>query len=54
MEAVENKILAVGCPKINIQIRMDNVAATRFYDSIGYKRNRVVSMGKRLVEDEAF
>ena len=54
MEAVEDKILAMGCPKINIQIRMDNVAATRFYKSIGYKRDKVVSMGKRLVEDESF
>ena len=54
MEAVEKKILAVGCPKINLQIRVDNIAALRFYESVGYKMDKVVSMGKRLVEDEPF
>lgn len=54
MEAVEKKILATGCPKINLLIRMDNTAAVKFYESIGYKMDEVVSMGKRLVEDESF
>ncbi len=52
MEAVEEKIRAMGCPKINLQIRTDNLAAIEFYESIGYKVDQVVSMGKRLVEDE--
>ena len=54
MEAVEKKILAMGCPKINLQIRTDNTTAVRFYESIGYEMDEVVSMGKRLVEDEPF
>ncbi len=52
MEAVEKKMLVMGCPKINLQIRTDNTAAVKFYESIGYKTDEVVSMGKRLVEDE--
>lgn len=51
MEAVEKKIVARGCPKINIQIRTNNNDAVKFYRSIGYKTDEVVSMGKRLVED---
>ena len=52
MEAVEGKIRAMGCPKINLQIRMTNLEAIKFYESIGYKDDQVVSFGKRLVEDE--
>ena len=51
MEAVEEKIRATGCPKINLQIRADNVEVVKFYESIGYKTEARVSMGKRLVED---
>ena len=54
MGVVEKKILAMDCPKINVQIRIDNTAAVKFYESIGYKMDEVVSMGKRLVEDEPF
>lgn len=51
MEAVEEKIRAMDCPKINLQIRADNLEAVKFYESIGYKTEARVSMGKRLVED---
>jgi ribosomal protein S18 acetylase RimI-like enzyme len=51
MEAVEEKIGALGCPKINIQVRADNKDTLKFYKSIGYKIDKVVSIGKRLEED---
>ena len=51
MEAVEEKIGALGCPKINIQVRADNKDTPTFYESIGYKIDKVVSIGKRLEED---
>jgi ribosomal protein S18 acetylase RimI-like enzyme len=51
MEAVEKKILGMGCPKINLQVRADSAAALAFYESVGYKMEERVSMGKRLVED---
>lgn len=51
MTAIEGKLLAIGCPKINLQIRTDNLSAVSFYKSIGYKTDDVISMGKRLVED---
>ena len=51
MEAIEGKLLAIGCPKINLQIRTDNIDAVKFYESIGYSTEERVSMGKRLVED---
>ena len=54
MGAAEGKILAMGCPKINLQVRADNAAVVRFYENIGYKTEDRISMGKRLVEDEPF
>ena len=51
MEAVEQLIRETGSPKINLQIRMTNLEAIRFYESIGYKDDKVVSYGKRLVPD---
>jgi ribosomal protein S18 acetylase RimI-like enzyme len=51
MEAVEEKIGALGCPKINIQVRADNKDTLKFYKDIGYKIDKVVSIGKRLEED---
>ncbi|MGB3294516.1 MAG: GNAT family acetyltransferase [Phormidesmis sp.] len=53
MGAVEQCLQAVGCPKINLQIRQDNLAATKFYARIGFAPDAVVSFGKRLVEDES-
>ena len=52
MEAIERKILSIGCPKINLQVRMDNTEVVEFYESIGYKTEDRISMGKRLVDDE--
>jgi ribosomal protein S18 acetylase RimI-like enzyme len=51
MEAIEEKLLEKGCPKINIQIRNNNSEAQAFYNKIGYITDDVVSMGKRLVAD---
>ena len=51
MAAVEEKLAAAGCPKINLQVRTSNLDAIRFYERIGFSQDAVVSMGKRLVED---
>lgn len=50
MEA-EQRLLEVGCPKINLQIRLDNVEAIEFYRSIGFVPDKAVSYGKRLIHD---
>ncbi len=48
----ERRLKAVGCPKINLQVRETNIDVLRFYQSIGYVQDRVVSLGKRLIEDK--
>ncbi|MEM7343031.1 MAG: GNAT family acetyltransferase [Chloroflexota bacterium] len=52
MDAVEARIKAKGCPKINLQIRSSNTQVIAFYQALGYVEDKVVSFGKRLESDE--
>jgi len=52
MKDIEEKLIARGCPKINLQIRSTNKEVIAFYESIGYSVDEVVSMGKRLISDD--
>lgn len=51
MLELEERLQAMGCPKLNIQVRESNVDVLRFYESMGYKRDACVSLGKRLIPD---
>ena len=53
MAAAEKSLLERGCPKINIQVRAGNTEALGFYRALGFKMDEAISMGKRLIEDEA-
>jgi ribosomal protein S18 acetylase RimI-like enzyme len=53
MEAAETYLRAVGCPKINLQVRSSNAGVIEFYNRIGFKMDDAVSLGKRLEPDEA-
>ena len=52
MSAVEERIERKGCPKINLQIRSTNESVLAFYESLGYRIDDVVGMGKRLEPDD--
>jgi ribosomal protein S18 acetylase RimI-like enzyme len=52
MDEVERRLRQLGCPKINLQIRRDNLQAIGFYERIGYTEDAVVSFGKRLTRDD--
>ncbi|HEX5057021.1 MAG TPA: GNAT family acetyltransferase [Gammaproteobacteria bacterium] len=49
--AVETRLHARGCPKINLQVRSHNRKVIAFYESLGYIESDLISMGKRLVDD---
>ena len=51
MEEAERRLRALGCPKINLQVRSDNEQALAFYARIGFQQDPVLSLGKRLVQD---
>jgi len=53
MQHVEESLLALGCPKLNLQIRSSNHAVQQFYQRLGYSTDEVVSFGKRLIVDES-
>ena len=52
MQEAERILQKAGCPKINLQIRTSNSDVIEFYKAIGYSIDDVVSMGKRLDQDE--
>ncbi|MGD2184618.1 MAG: GNAT family acetyltransferase [Desulfobacterales bacterium] len=54
MQEVERRIRSKGCPKINLQVRATNKESIKFYQSLGYKDDRVIGLGKRLEEDEPY
>ena len=52
MGELEDRLTALGCPKLNIQVRETNVDVLRFYEALGYRQDACVSLGKRLIPDE--
>jgi ribosomal protein S18 acetylase RimI-like enzyme len=51
MQEAEKRLKAVGCPKINLQVRETNLDVIQFYQNLGFVQDRVVSLGKRLIKD---
>lgn len=48
----ERRLRELGCPKINLQVRSANTAAIEFYRRMGFQVDEVISLGKRLIEDQ--
>jgi ribosomal protein S18 acetylase RimI-like enzyme len=51
MLALEARLAAIGCPKLNLMFRTENAGVEKFYEKLGYKRDDVIEMGKRLIPD---
>lgn len=52
MSEAERRLRALGCPKINLQVRNDNWDVINFYQQLGFCQDPVLSFGKRLVHDD--
>ena len=48
VDDVEARLAALGCPKVNLQIRAGNADVRAFYERLGYSVEERVSMGKVL------
>ena len=48
MHAVENGLVKIGCPKLNLQVRSTNNSVVSFYRALGYSIEERTSLGKRL------
>jgi len=48
MRSAEQGLEALGCPKVNLQVRATNIAVISFYRLLGYDIEERASLGKRL------
>lgn len=48
MKHVEEALTALGCAKLNLQVRTDNHEVVSFYKALGYVTEERISMGKPL------
>ena len=48
----EARLLALGCPKVQLMVRPDNTAARGFYEALGYETFETWNAGKRLIPDD--
>ena len=48
MDRAEEGLLELGCPKLNLQVRVSNAGVVAFYESRGYAVDNVISLGEPL------
>lgn len=48
---VEELLLEMGCPKVQLMVRPGNEDVLSFYDRLGYERFDTTTTGKRLIVD---
>ncbi|BBI92754.1 GNAT family acetyltransferase [Serratia symbiotica] len=51
---LEKKLIACGCPKIQLMVSEDNDSVVDMYEKLGYELQDIVSLGKRLIEDQEY
>jgi ribosomal protein S18 acetylase RimI-like enzyme len=44
----ESRLRAMGCIKVNLEVRASNIATTEFYGRVGYSIEERASMSKML------
>ncbi len=54
LNRLEKKLVARGCPKINLMVREDNDVVMGFYEKLDYEMQDSVCLGKRLIEDREY
>jgi ribosomal protein S18 acetylase RimI-like enzyme len=48
VRSAEAGLFALGCPKVNLQVRSSNAEVVAFYRALGYSVEDRVSLGRRL------
>ncbi|MGL9736109.1 MAG: GNAT family acetyltransferase [Symbiopectobacterium sp.] len=51
---LEKKLIARGCPKINLMVRQGNDAVIGMYEKLNYDIVDSVTLGKRLIEVQEY
>lgn len=50
VRTAEAALHALGCTKVNLQVRRSNEAVVRFYEALGYGVEPRISLGRRLID----
>ena len=48
VRSAEAALSALGCPKVNLQVRASNASVVAFYCALGYSTEDRMSLGRRL------
>lgn len=51
VERAEELLIDLGCPKVQLMVRTENVEVHDFYSSLGFEPFEVWTTGKRLIVD---
>jgi len=51
VETVEQLLIEMGCPKVQLMVRTENVEVHEFYASLGFEPFETWNTGKRLIAD---
>ena len=51
IQQLEKRLIALGCPKLQLLVRKENIDVQSFYEQLGYEEIEVVCFGKRLIAD---
>ncbi|MDR3430452.1 MAG: GNAT family acetyltransferase [Rouxiella aceris] len=51
---LEKKLIARGCPKIQLMVRAENDAVISMYEKLDYEVQDIISLGKRLIIDQEY
>ena len=49
---VEEELIKLGCPKLELMVRKTNNEVISFYNAIGFDPDPVMVMSKRLIDDQ--
>ncbi|REC94373.1 GNAT family acetyltransferase [Kushneria indalinina] len=52
IEQAERLLIERGCPKLMLMVRRGQSGLEDYYRALGFEENEVVTMGKRLIEDD--
>lgn len=52
LSRLEKKLIARGCPQINVLLDADSGWITGLYERLGYLQQDTISLSKRLIEDQ--
>ncbi|MCF9033554.1 GNAT family acetyltransferase [Acinetobacter nectaris] len=51
MQNIEKRLIAIGCPKVQLMVRPENTSVIQFYEELDFEEIESVCLGKRLIQD---